>query len=118
MRRRLEKYPHDFLAQYNLGALSQSKGQLTDAISAYQDALQADPASATAHNSLGAALLMQGRFVNAIEEFHESLRLDPGYGNAQDNLAEADAALGTIEFSEPRHTFRDGGRLAGRGARF
>jgi len=116
MRRRLEKYPHDFLAQYNLGALWQSKGQLTSAISAYQGALQADPTSATGHNSLGAALLMQGRLVNAIEEFRESLRLDPSYGNAQHNLAEADAALGTIEFRERKYPdalahFREAARL-------
>src|SRR5690349_20616156 len=36
MRRRLEKYPGDFLAQYNLAALLQSKGQLSEAIAAYR----------------------------------------------------------------------------------
>jgi Flp pilus assembly protein TadD len=96
MRRRLEKYPGDFLAQYNLGALLQSKGQLAEAISAYQGALRTDSARATAHNSLGAAFLMQGRVVNAAEEFHESLRLDPGYLNARYNLARALAASGDL----------------------
>jgi len=121
MRRRLEKYPGDFLAQYNLGALWQSKGQLAAAVSAYRGALRADPESATTHNSLGAALLTQGRLVNAIEEFHESLRLDPGYGNARHNLAEADAALGTIEFRERKYPdalghFREAARLDPQGA--
>ena len=116
MRRRLEKYPGDFLAQYNLGALLQSKGQLAGAVSAYQRALEADPASATAHNSLGAAFLMQGSPVNAIQEFYESLRLDPSYGNARHNLAEAHAALGTIEFRERKYPdalghFREAARL-------
>lgn len=96
MRRRLEKYPGDFLAEYNLGALLQSKGQLAKAISAYQGALRTDSARATVHNSLGAAFLMQGRVVNAAEEFHESLRLDPGYLNARYNLARALAASGDL----------------------
>ncbi|HMJ60620.1 MAG TPA: tetratricopeptide repeat protein [Bryobacteraceae bacterium] len=121
MRRRLEKYPGDFLAQYNLGALLQSKGQLAPAVAAYRGALRADPESATTHNSLGAALLTQGRLVNAIEEFHESLRLDPSYGNARHNLAEADAALGTIEFRERKYPdalghFREAARLDPRDA--
>jgi Flp pilus assembly protein TadD len=130
MRRRLEKYPGDFLAQYNLGALLQSKGQLAEAISAYKKALEADSASATAHNSLGAALLMQGRLAKAEQEFREALRLDPGYLNARYNLAralaasddlngaaaeyssflekqpsdaEAHAALGTIQFKQQKY---------------
>ena len=130
MRRRLEKYPGDFLAQYNLGALLQSKGQLTEAISAYQKALAADSASATAHNGFGAALLMQGRLVDATQEFQDALRLDPGYLNARYNLAralaasddlngaaaeyssflekqpsdaEAHAALGTIQFKQQKY---------------
>jgi Flp pilus assembly protein TadD len=97
MRRRLEKYPGDFIAQYNLGALLQSKGQLAQAISAYQKALEADSASATAHNSLGAALLMQDRMVNAEQEFREALRLDSGYLNARYNLARALAASGDLD---------------------
>jgi Flp pilus assembly protein TadD len=130
MRRRLEKYPGDFLAQYNLGAVLQSKGQLAGAVSAYQGALQVDPGSATAHNGLGAALLMQGRLANAAREFRESLRLDPLYLNARYNLArmlaesgdltgaaaeyaallekqpadaEAQAALGTIDFKQRKY---------------
>jgi len=104
MRRRLEKYPGDFFAQYNLGALLQSTHQLTGAISAYRGALRTDPANATAHNSLGAALLMQGNFPEAIAEFRASLRFDPKYQNARYNLAEAEAALGTIEFRQRQYT--------------
>jgi Flp pilus assembly protein TadD len=97
MRRRLEKYPGDFLAQYNLGALLQSKGRLAEAVSAYQGALEADPGSATAHNSLGAAFLMQGRLVNAGQEFHGALQLDSGYLNARYNLAQMLAASGDLD---------------------
>jgi tetratricopeptide (TPR) repeat protein len=92
MRRRLEKYPGDFLAQYNLGALFQSKGQWNDAILAYRGALQTEPANATAHNSLAAALMMQGQVATAIGELRECLRLNPEYLNAHYNLAKALAA--------------------------
>jgi tetratricopeptide (TPR) repeat protein len=103
MRRRLEKYPGDFLAQYNLGALLQSNHQLAEAIAAYRGALRANSASATARNSLGAVLLTQGRFPEAIEELRASLRSDPAYGNARYNLAEAEAALGTIAFRQRQY---------------
>ncbi len=130
MRRRLEKYPGDFLAQYNLAALFQSKGQLNDAIFAYRGALQTEPSNATAHNSLAAALMMQGQVVDAIGELRECLRLNPEYLNAHYNLAkalaanddlnaaakeysivlekqpedgEAQAGLGTIEFKQRKY---------------
>ncbi len=61
MRRRLEKYPGDFLAYYNLAALLQSRGNVDDAIPLYRDALRIEPRNATAHNSMGSALLTEGR---------------------------------------------------------
>jgi len=97
MRRRLEKYPGDFLAQYNLAALLQSKGQLSGAIAAYRGALQAEPRNPVAHNSLGAAFMMQGRLTDAIGQLRECLRLDPGYLNAHYNLAKALAATDDLD---------------------
>ncbi|HEY3455610.1 MAG TPA: tetratricopeptide repeat protein [Bryobacteraceae bacterium] len=97
MRRRLEKYPGDFLAQYNLAALLQSKGELSGAIAAHRGALQASPRNPVAHNSLAAALLMQGRVTDAIGQLRECLRLDPGYLNAHYNLAKALAATDDLD---------------------
>jgi tetratricopeptide (TPR) repeat protein len=89
MRRRLEKYPGDFLAQYNLAALMQTRGRFPEAASAYRAALQADPNNATAHNSLGSVLMLEDDLNGAIPELRECLRLDPGYLNAHFNLARA-----------------------------
>ncbi len=97
MRRRLEKYPGDFLAHYNLAAVLQLRGKFAEAISCYQEALDVEPDNATARNSLAAALLMDGRTSDAIKELHETLRLDPSYLNARYNLARALAASGDLD---------------------
>ncbi len=97
MRRRLEKYPADFLAHYNLGALLQTRGKLPEAIASYRDALHIEPSNPTARNSLAAVLLTQDRLPEAIEELHETLRIDPFYLNARYNLAHALAASGDLD---------------------
>jgi tetratricopeptide (TPR) repeat protein len=96
MRRRLQKYPGDFLAQYNLGALVQMRGQYAEATGFYRAALKAEPRNATAHNSLGSALLFEEQTNAAISEFREALRLDPKYLNARYDLARALAIEGDL----------------------
>lgn len=104
MRRRLEKYPADFLAHYNLAALLQARGKLDDAISCYRDALQIEPSNATARNGLAAALLMHDRVPEAIEQLRETLRSDPGYLNAHYNLARALASSGDLDGAAAEYT--------------
>jgi tetratricopeptide (TPR) repeat protein len=94
MRRRLEKYPGDFLAHYNLAALLASRGKVDAAIPLFKDALRIEPASPTAHNSLGSALLMKDDVSQAMAEFHAALDADPNYTNARYNLAHAFAVNG------------------------
>jgi tetratricopeptide (TPR) repeat protein len=96
MRRRLEKYPDDFLAHYNLGALLQAEGKLDDAVPMYKTALREDPNSATAHNSLATALLEQDNLPDAITELRKALDCDPSYVSAHYNLARALAASGSL----------------------
>ena len=97
MRRRLEKYPTDFLAHYNLGALLQARGELPEAVACYRDALRLEPSSATARNSLAAVFILQDRLPEAIDELHQTLRIDPSYLNAHYNLAHALAASGDLD---------------------
>ncbi|MGA7413845.1 MAG: tetratricopeptide repeat protein [Bryobacteraceae bacterium] len=97
MRRRLAKYPADFLAHYNLGAVLQLRGKLDEAIVQYQDALRGEPANATARNSLATALLLEDRVPDAIRELRETLRIDPSYSNARYNLARALADTGDAD---------------------
>src|SRR5262249_45756397 len=89
MRRRLEKYPGDFPAHYNLGALEMTRGKYREAAPHFQKAVSARPASASARNGLAGAFMGQGRYENAIPQLQEALRIDPVHGNARLNLAKA-----------------------------
>ncbi len=103
MRRRLEKYPGDFLAHYNLAALLQSGGNLDQAIVSYKDALRIEPANPTARNGLASALLMQDRLPDAIQELRQTLQADPQYLNARYNLARALVVTGDLTAAEAEY---------------
>lgn len=94
MRRRLEKYPGDFLAHYNLAALLQYRGHIDEALPLFRAALSIEPKNATAHNSLGSALLIKEDVGAAVAEFRSALNADPAYANARYNLAHALAIEG------------------------
>ena len=89
MRRRLEKYPDDFVAHCNLGQLLVTRKQYGEAIADLKQALRKDPESATARSGIGAAYLAEGRFDDAIQQLNEAIRLDPDHVNARLNLARA-----------------------------
>jgi tetratricopeptide (TPR) repeat protein len=89
MRRRLEKYPGDFVAHCNLGQLMVTRKQYREAVAAFEQALRADPKSATARSGLGAAFLAEGHYDDAIRELKDALRIDPDHVNARLNLARA-----------------------------
>jgi Flp pilus assembly protein TadD/mono/diheme cytochrome c family protein len=89
MRARLRKYPGDFVALANLGAVLQSSGRLEEAVSTLTEAVRARPDHAAARNSLGAALLAAGRTDAAIAEFLRTLRAHPGHLDAAYNLGTA-----------------------------
>ena len=61
MRARLRKYPGDFVANTNLGALLLSANRTDEALRHLQDAVAARPDDPAARNSLGTALLAAGR---------------------------------------------------------
>jgi len=94
MRRRLEKYPADFTAHFNLGAVLQSLEKTEEAIGHFRQALQSRPADATAQNSLGAALQSLGRYDEALDHFRRALRARPDHLDARYNLANSLLARG------------------------
>ncbi len=103
MRRRLQKYPADFIAHYNLGALEQSRGKLDEALASYRSALKVEPKSATARNAEAAVLMAQDRLPEAIQELRATLGTDPQYLNARYNLARALAETGDLDDAETEY---------------
>jgi Flp pilus assembly protein TadD len=94
MKRRIEKYPADFEAHFNLGAALQTMDRHPDALPYLRDAVRIRPSSATARNNLGVSLLATEKIDAAVLEFREALKLDPEYQSARFNLARTLAAQG------------------------
>ena len=92
MQHRLEKYPGDFAAELNLGALRMMHGDAAGALPHFKRAVNVQPDHAAARNSLGAALLAEGKAAEAAEQFQAALRLDDHYTDARFNQGEAFAA--------------------------
>jgi Flp pilus assembly protein TadD len=92
MRHRLEKYPGEFTAQFNLGALLLARGDNASALVYLRGAVAARPDHPVALNTLGAALLSAGNVNDAAELFERALNSNPRYTNARYNLAHALAA--------------------------
>jgi len=94
MLRRIEKYPGDFVAHFNLGAALQAMGKFGEALPYLNQAISIKPSNATARNNRAVSLLMTDKVDEAIQGFRESLALDPAYQNARFNLARALVAKG------------------------
>jgi Flp pilus assembly protein TadD len=97
MVRRLEKYPSDFLAHFNLGALFLSRKQTPTALEHLTAALQVQPEHPAALNTYGVALDSAGRLEEAADQFHHVLRVRPGDTSARYNLAGTLATQGRLE---------------------
>ncbi len=94
MRERLEKYPGDFSASFNLGALLLDQGNAAGAIPLFEQAWRAQPDSALAANELGVAYMTNSDAPKAEQHFKKALELDPKYTDARYNLASVEAAEG------------------------
>jgi tetratricopeptide (TPR) repeat protein len=99
MRRRLEKYPDDFTANLNLGALAMARLDIAGAVSMLENAVRLDPGRPDAHNMLGAALARVGRVTEAIEQLRAAVRERPDFLNARLNLANVLMRAGKLEES-------------------
>ena len=86
MRQRLRKYPGDFTANANLGALLQSEARLDEAIAHLRAAVASRPDHPGARNNLATALLAAGRSSEALSELLALARTAPDYLQARYNL--------------------------------
>jgi tetratricopeptide (TPR) repeat protein len=92
MQHRLEKYPGDFSANFNLGDLMMNQNNPAAAVPYFRLAVEADPGSAIAAGEFGAALFANGDVPAAEEQFKRALELDPKYVDARYNLASVEAS--------------------------
>jgi len=97
MKRRLEKYPADFSAHFNLGALYLSRQDIPSALAHLGAALRAEPEQPAALNTFGVALESEGKLDEAIAQFRHALRVRPDDASARYNLANTLAAEGRFE---------------------
>jgi Flp pilus assembly protein TadD len=105
MNRRLEKYPADFSAHFNLGALALNRKEIPSALTHLRAALRVEPEQPAALNAFGVALESDGKLDEAIHQFQHVLRVRPDDASARYNLAVADAAQG--RFAEAAAGFRE-----------
>lgn len=91
MHHRLEKYPGDFSANFNLGDLMMNQNNPGAAVPYFRMAVQAAPDSAIAAGELGAALFATDSVYEAEQQYRRALELDPKYIDARYNLASIEA---------------------------
>lgn len=90
----LRKNPDAWMAHNNLGIILQARGELSEAIDHYRQALVLKPDHVKAHNNLGVALRAQGATDEAIGHFIQAISLKPDHAGAHANLASALASQG------------------------
>jgi Flp pilus assembly protein TadD/mono/diheme cytochrome c family protein len=88
-RHNVEKNPGDFEAHYNLGAMLQARGLVSEAQKEYEYALRIRPEDAFANNAVGAASLAGGKLDVAVAHLQTALRSRPDYFDAHYNLGTA-----------------------------
>jgi hypothetical protein len=97
MRHRVTKYPTDFSANLQLGALALSRLDASGAASALAIAVRAKPEDAIAHNLYGSTLQTLGRSREALEQFQIAVRERGDFVNARYNLARALLKSGRLD---------------------
>jgi protein O-mannosyl-transferase len=87
---------HNDVAENNLGIIFLQNGQLDDAISRLQAAIDLRPENGPAHNNLAKALLQKGRVAEAMVHYRKFLEIEPGNVEARNILGTALIQQGRI----------------------
>ena len=85
-RHHVENNPNDFEAHYNLAAMLQARGELSQSIEHYQRALALRPGDATVENALGSAFFAAQNLPQAIAHLSVAAKVRPDYFDSQYNL--------------------------------
>ena len=81
----------------NRGLKLHRKGQLEEAVSCYQKALQINPNLAGVYNNMGAGLQGLGRLKEAMSSFEMAVEIRPGYVEAHNNMGNLFQQMGRID---------------------
>ena len=87
---------HNDVAENNLGIIFLQNGQLDDAISRLQAAIDLRPENGPAHNNLAKALLQKGRLAEAMVHYRKFLEIEPENVEARNILGTALIQQGRI----------------------
>ncbi len=91
VRDRIQKYPEDFAANYNMGDVLLTKGDAAGAVAYFEKAALVNPDSELAPLDLGVAYYTKSDLPGAEREFRKALRMDPKFTDARFNLASVEA---------------------------
>jgi tetratricopeptide (TPR) repeat protein/mono/diheme cytochrome c family protein len=100
----LQKYPGNYVANYNLAAVYQAEGNFDQAVVYYGRALEIRPKEAMAENSIGTVLQQEGRLDEAAVHYRNALRLQADYTDAHYNLG--NVLMAQNDFAEAAEHFR------------
>jgi tetratricopeptide (TPR) repeat protein len=86
----------NFIGHNNLGNTLLQEGNMAEAVSHFQKALQIKPGYAEAHNNLGNTLLQKGSVNEAMVHYQKALQIKPDYAEAHYNLGNALLKMGNV----------------------
>jgi tetratricopeptide (TPR) repeat protein len=87
----------NFVARFALGNALGQKGNLDEAITQFQQALEIKPDYTDAQYNLGIVLLCKGRVDEAITQFQQVLQMTPDFAEACNNLGNALLQKGRVD---------------------
>lgn len=93
----IARNPGAWLARYNLGIMLTEKGQMPEATTQFQKAVQLRPDYVMAHYNLGALLLYSGHVEEAIARLEKALTLDPRHPLVHRKLGDALMREGKVD---------------------
>jgi len=93
----LVRNPKSWAVYNNLGKVLLQKGQVDEAITQFQKALEINPINVEVHNNLGSALLQKGQVDEAIAQYQKALEINPNDSEAHNNLGSAFFQKGQVD---------------------
>lgn len=96
--------PSTSAADYmRLGNSAMAKGELDQAISNYNKAIELNPRLADAYNNRGLAYARKEQYDRAVGDFSRAVEIDPRFDRAYNNLGNAHVAKGEPERAIPNY---------------